>query len=232
MIKMNLIRKLLEKPFILITGVLLMILVIVWITGRGKNTDPAQIKEGQIQIVKGDEVVTINQNGLVEYRSKDKTYYETWDTSQINTFFSLMERKARDYLSKRSSGGDCGYKIFMFIDKKLVSICVDLSDEDMANTIELVLIKYSDISLTDYFGDDESPQDEDGEFDGIINFPTSTPSLIGVTPTPTTFSIYNINTNYAPVKADCETWGGSIVGSRAIISNTFCTVDATPTPSL
>lgn len=229
---MNLIRKLLEKPFILITGVLLMVLVIVWITGRGKNTDQAQIKEGQIQIVKGDEVVTINQNGLVEYRSKDKTYYETWDTSQINTFFSLMERKARDYLSRRSSGGDCGYKVFMFIDKKLVSICVDSSDEDMANTIEPVLIKYSDISLTDYFGDDESPQDEDGEFDGTINFPTSTPGLVSVTPTPTTFSIYNINTNYAPVKADCETWGGSIVRSRAIISNTFCTVDATPTPSL
>lgn len=229
---MKFINKLLEKPFVLIAGVLIMVLVIILINGRGKNTDQTQIKEGQIQIVKGDEVVTINQNGLVEYRSKDKTYYETWDTSQINTFFSIMERKARDYISKRSSGGDCGYKVFMFIDKKLVSICVDSGDEDMMNTIEPVLIKYSDISLTDYFGDDENPPDEDEEFDGTINFPTSTPVAIIVTPTPTIFSIYNINTNYAPVKADCETWGGSIVNNRAIISNTFCTVNATPTPAL
>ena len=193
----------------------------------------APIKEGQIQIVKGDEVVTINQNGLVEYKSKDKTYYETWDSSKINSFFSLMEKKAHDYLNKKVSGGDCGYKVYMFLNGKLVTLCFDSNDEDMAGTVEPVFIKYSDINLSDYFSDDEDgDEDEDGEdeFDGVIYFPTSTPVPVRSTATPTPYSVYNINTNYAPVVADCDTWSADIVNSRAIISNTFCTVDVTPTP--
>ncbi len=217
---------------LLIIGLLIIGLVIILISRRGSNTKQTQIKEGQIQIVKGDEIITINQSGLVEYRSKDKTYYDTWDTSQISSFFSMMEKKARDYMSKRTSGGDCGYKVFMFIDKKLVSICIDSNDEDMVSTVEPVFIKYSDVSLSDYFGEEEDSggEDEDGGFDGVISFPTSTPIAARSTATPTPYSIYNINTNYAPVKADCDTWSESIVRNRAIISNTYCTVDTTPTP--
>ncbi len=81
---------------LLIIGLLIIGLVIILISRRGSNTKQTQIKEGQIQIVKGDEIITINQSGLVEYRSKDKTYYDTWDTSQISSFFSMMEKKARD----------------------------------------------------------------------------------------------------------------------------------------
>ncbi len=227
-------QNILNKPTylgILLIGLLLLGLLLSLFFRNGKDSQP-QISQGQIQIVKGEEVITINQNGLVEYKSKDKTYYETWDASQMNSFFSMMEKKARDYISKRSSGGDCGYKVFMFIDKKLVTVCMDSNDEDLADVIEPIYIKYSDIDLADYFdGSDDSEEDEDEEFDGYVNFPTSTPRITRSTPTPTPYSVYNINTNYAPVKAGCENWSGDIVGSRAIISNTFCTVDSTPTPT-
>ncbi len=214
-----------------IVGIVFLAFIFISLFSGGKRNTP-QIKDGQIQIVKGDEVITIDQNGLVEYKSKDKSYYETWDSTQINLFFSMMERKAREYLSKSVSGGDCGYKVYIFIDKKLVSVCIDSGDKDMLDTVEPIFIEYSDISLTDYFetdGDgDNTEVDDDEVFDGIINFPTSTPALPYASPTP--YSIYNIDSNYAPVEASCETWGESIVRNRAIISNTYCTVQATPTP--
>ncbi len=212
----------------------LIILLVISFKDKNKN-DGANIKEGQIQIVKGDEIVTINENGLVEYKSKDRVYYETWDTSKIDSFFSLMEQKARDYINKKTSGGDCGYKVYMFLNGKLVTICLDSADEDMANTVEEVYVKYSDLNLSDFFSeasedDDNDENDDDDEFGGVIYFPTSTPVPGRVTATPTPNSAYNDNTNYAPVVADCDTWSADIVNNRAIISNTFCTVDAAPTP--
>ena len=217
---------------IAVIGLILLVLIFSLVFRGNKDAEPTITKD-QIQIVKGEEVITINHNGLVEYKSKDKVYYETWDTSQINSFFSIMEQKARDYLSKKVSGGDCGYKVFMFVDGKLVTICLDSDDEEINEYIEPIFIKYSDISLSDYFNeDDDGGNEEDDTFDGVIYFPTSTPGITRIpTPTPTTYSIYNINTNYAPVEADCETWSGDIVKNRAIISNTYCTVGATPTPT-
>ena len=221
-----------KKIAVLIAGFLLSIFLLS-LFFRKEEGDKPQITKDQIQIVKGEEIITINQDGLVEYRSKDKVYYETWDTSQINSFFSIMEQKARDYPSKKVSGGDCGYKVFMFVDGKLVTVCMDSDDEEINEYIEPIFIKYSDISLSDYFNeDDDGGNEEDDTFDGVIYFPTSTPGITRIpTPTPTTYSIYNINTNYAPVEADCETWSGDIVKNRAIISNTYCTVGATPTPT-
>lgn len=217
---------------LLIVGLLLLGFIIFLILQRKESSGQPQIKEGQIQIVKGEEVITINQNGLVEYKSKDKTYTETWDASQISSFFSMMEQKARDYLARRVSGGDCGYKVFMFIDRKLVSICIDLNDQDLADTVEPIFIKYSDVNLTDYFDDGSGGEEgsEDGEFNGTITFPTSTPSITQITPTPTPYPPSSQNTNYSPVESGCDAWSADIVRNRAIISNTYCTVNLTPTP--
>jgi hypothetical protein len=145
----------------------------------------------------------------------------------------MMERKARDFLSKRVSGGDCKYKVFMFIDRKLVTICIDSGDKDIAETVEPIFIKYSDVNLSDYFGNDEDGDGDgsDDEFSGTIEFPTLTPGPSQSSPTPTPNATYNGNTNYSPVKAGCENWSASIVNNRAIISNTYCTVDSTPTPT-
>lgn len=234
--KSNTYKKIIKNPTyigLIIIGFLLFSLIFSLIT-KNSNKNKSSISQGQIQIVKGEEVITINQNGLVEYRSKDKVYTETWDASQISSFFNMMEQKARDFLAKRVSGGDCGYKVFMFIDGKLVTVCVDSSDVDMADTIEPIYIKYSDINLTDYFGNDNTDVVPTGEeFNGIVNFPTSTPGITMTvsTPTPTPYSPYNINTNYTPVEAGCDAWSADIVKNRAIISNTYCTVNLTPTPA-
>ena len=231
--KKSTLNKFLSNPgyvVLLIVGLLLLVSIILLIFRRSGATQ-APIKEGQIQIIKGEEVITINEDGLVEYRSKDKVYTETWDSSQINLFFSLMEQKARDYLANRVSGGDCGYKVFMFLDGKLVTICIDSGDEDMAETVEPIFVKYSDVDLSDYFGDEgDTGDDSEEEFSGEIPFPTPTTNLLP-TPTPTVNSTYNTNTNYEPIKADCETWSEDIVRNRAIISNTYCTVNSTPTPT-
>ncbi|KKR11650.1 MAG: hypothetical protein UT39_C0004G0009 [Candidatus Woesebacteria bacterium GW2011_GWA1_39_21] len=227
-------RKFFSNPThigLVLIGLLLSIVVVSLVFGRNKKST-TQISEDQIQIVKGEEIITINQNGLVEYRSKDKVYSEYWDASQINSFFSLMEQKARNYLTHKVSGGDCGYKVFMYLDGKSVTVCVDSNDGEVADIVEPILIKYSDINVSDLFGNGDDDEDGgDDEFSGVVDFPTSTPTVASiVTPTPTPYSVYNTNTNYAPVKADCDTWSSSIVKNRAIISNTFCTVNTTPTP--
>jgi hypothetical protein len=232
--KKSKIQKIISNPAFVIFCIIVILLLLLLFSRifKSKGSSEAQIKQGQIQIVKGDEVITINQNGLVEYKSKDRSYSETWDTSQINSFFSMMERKARDYLTKRVSGGDCRYKVFMFVDRKLVTICIDSGDKDIAETVEPIFIKYSDVNLSDYFGNsgDEDGDSSNDEFSGTIEFPTPTPRLSQSTPTPTPYTANNENTNYAPVKAGCENWSASIVNNRAIISNTYCTVDLTPTP--
>ena len=227
-------RKILSNPTyigLILIGILLLSVVISLIFKGNKGTD-APITEGQIQIVKGDEVITVNQNGLVEYRSKDKVYSEYWDASQINSFFLLMEQKARNYLTRKVSGGDCGYKVFMFVDGKLVTVCLDSSDSDMAEVIEPIFIKYSDITVTDLFGnDDGTPTPGGDDFNGEINFPTTTPGVTQIPPTPTPNPVNNQNTNYAPVESSCDAWSADIVKNRAIISNTYCTIDLTPSPT-
>lgn len=228
-------KKIINRPVYLglfLICLILFILALSYFLNLGSRDKVSSIKEGQIQIVKGDEVITINENGLVEYRSKDRVYTETWDTAQISSFFSMMERKARDFLTKKVSGGDCGYKVLMFIDKKLVMVCIDSGDSELTSTVEPIFIKYSDINLSEYFGDTGDDEDDgDGNFDGVIAFPTPTLSVTQITPTPMPGTT-TTNTNYEPVKVGCEAWSGDIVRDRAIISNTYCTIlpTATPTP--
>lgn len=214
--------------FLFIAVALVVLTIIIIFNKKSKNDIP--ITEGQIQIVKANEIITINQNGLIEYRTKDRVYTETWDASQIESFFSMMKTKAQNYLSNKTSGGDCGYKVFMFLNGKFVTICIDSGDQDMSETIEPIIVKYSDVDISDYFDDTSDDTEEDDEFDGVVNFPTSTPGITRTPPTPTPYTVYNIDSSFAPVTADCDSWSADIVGSRAIISNTFCTVGSTPTP--
>ncbi|HLE49341.1 MAG TPA: hypothetical protein VI819_04920 [Patescibacteria group bacterium] len=229
------IRKLLSNPVyivLIVIGLIIIIFVVYILVGRNRSLNDAPIKEGQIMIQKGDEVITINSNGLVEYKSKDKVYYETWDTSRISSFFTLIENKARESL-KNPDQKKCVYKIYLFLDGKLVNFCTD--DEEIADTVEEISNKYSEEDLSGYFQDGEgSGGDGDEDFDGTIHFPTPTPtiSLISPVPTPTsTQSSGGSQTNYPPVNAGCDTWSVSIVGGRAVISNTYCTTQPTATPT-
>jgi hypothetical protein len=184
---------------------------------------PPPITEGQIKLQRGDDIIIVNKNGLVEYRSKDNVFYETWDSSRISSFFSVMEAKA-----KQKNTGDCKYKATMYINHKLVEFCIDSSDSDMKEVYDEYDQVVGDGSISDYFPTDNGEGPGDGDLGNIEYFPTPTTQPT-VFPTPTPGAGGN-QTNYPPVKADCDTWSSLIVRNRAIISNTYCTVQPTPTP--
>jgi hypothetical protein len=227
------IRKILQSPMgilIAVASVVVLLFMLYLISRSGNTAEEAPIKEGQIMIQKGDEIITINESGLVEYKSKDKVYYETWDNNKVSSFFSMIQQKARESLDKPQPE-NCEYKIYLFLDGKLVSFCSD--DEEIAEVVEELSDRYSGDDLGDFFDDDEEGGDEDEEFDGTIVFPTLTPtiSIASPTPTPTSSPSGGDQTNYPPVEAGCDTWSGDIVGGRAVITNTYCTVESTPTPA-
>ena len=184
---------------------------------------PPPITEGQIKLQRGDDIIIVNKNGLVEYRSKDSVFYETWDSSRISSFFSVMEAKA-----KQKKAGDCKYKATMYIDHKLVEFCIDSSDTDVQEVYDEYDQTVGDGSISEFFPDGDGDEPGDGDLENIEYFPTPIihPTVF---PTPTPGG-GGSQTNYPPVRADCDTWSSLIVRNRAIISNTFCTVQPTPTP--
>ena len=219
--------KFFENPTNKIGVVLLVVLFIIFgfflMKDSFKKKVPPPITEGQIKLQRGDDIIIVNKNGLVEYRSKDGVFYETWDSSRISSFFSVMETKA-----KQKKVGDCKYKATMYIDYKLVEFCIDSSDSDMQEVYDEYDQAVGDGSISDLFTDDDQEEPGNEDLGNIEYFPTPTIRSI-VFPTPTPGAGGN-QTNYPPVKADCDTWSSLIVRNRAIISNTYCTVQPTPTP--
>jgi hypothetical protein len=216
-----------KNPTNRIGGALLVILFLLLgfflIRNASKKPQQAPISKDQIMLQRGEDVIIVNKNGLIEYRSKSGVFYETWDSSRISSFFSLMEAKAKE--KKR---GDCKYKATMYIKGKLTEFCIDSSDADMKETFA----QYDDVvgggSVSDFFPPGDGSEEEDGELGNIEYFPTNTPAPT-LFPTPTPGGDGG-QTNYPPVKAGCEIWSSMIVKNRAIISNTYCTVLPTPTP--
>jgi hypothetical protein len=209
-------------------GVVLLV-SLVFILGfflmRGAFTKkaPPPITEGQIKLQRGDDIIIVNKNGLVEYRSKDNVFYETWDSSRITSFFSVMEAKA-----KQKKAGDCKYKATMYINHKLVEFCIDSSDTEMKEVYDNYDQVVGGGSLSDLFPTVTGTGSGDGDLGSIDYFPTPT-TRPTVFPTPTPGGSEN-QTNYPPVQAGCDTWSSLIVRNRAIISNTYCTVQPTPIP--
>lgn len=185
------------------------------------------ITEDQIRIQKGNEVVTINKSGLVEYRNEDEVSYKIWSKDKVSNFFATMETKAREYLSNPPKNVESCYLVSLYLDGELVTVCISDDDED----INAVFNEFSD-------DDDLADGSLDDFFDGLIT-PTPAPSGDGsvsdyfdVTPTPTP----NPTPTYfytppggesddnPPIEADCLGWEEDIVGTRAIISNTLCLI--------
>ncbi len=212
------------SPTSKLVGIVLVGLFLIGVTLIAQNLsgkkEQAEITQDQIKIQKGDDIVIINRNGLVEYRSKDKVFYRTWDSAKIDLFFASMEEKARDYLADSSNVDAPGcYLVTLWLDGELVTICIT----DDTGELEEIYEEFAnedgdedDGSLDDYFDD---------ENDNWTGSETPTPTLpAGVTPTPTPVSESSPEDNYPPIEADCVTWSQDIVG-KAIISNTLCTVE-------
>jgi hypothetical protein len=212
-----------NKVGIILFIILFFLLGFLFIRNALKKPQQASITEGQIMLQRGEDVIIVNKNGLIEYRSKSGVFYETWDTSRISSFFSLMEEKA-----KEKKKGDCKYKATMYIKGKLTEFCIDSSDADMKETFQ----EYDDVvgggSISDYFPLSDDSEEGPGDLEDVKYFPTNTPAPT-IFPTPTPGGSGG-QTNYPPVEAGCDIWSSMIVKNRAIISNTYCTVQPTPTP--
>ena len=197
-----------------------------------KPITTSEITKDQVLMEKDGQIVIVNKNGLVEYRSKDGIFFETWDSFRIDSFFTSITQKAKKYLETQKSSANCGskYKVFLYIDGELVSVCVDEDDKEIQEIFSAIDAgasggnNISDL-FDDLIGDGEGGGSIDG---GSTSTPIPTTSQSGFTPTPTPYNSGG-STNYPPVSADCEGWSKDIVKGRAIISNTYCVVPS-PTP--
>lgn len=188
------------------------------------GTGDTLITKDQIRIQKGSEVITINNNGLIEYKNGDEVSYKIWSEDKVSSFFATMETKAREYLTNPPKNIDSCYLVSLYLDGELVTVCISDDDED----IKAVFDEFSDddeladISLEDFFEGTETPTPTpgDGSISDFFNTtPTPTP-----TPIPTGGNGGPGDDGYLPVKADCESWEEQIVGGHAVISNTLCSV--------
>lgn len=221
------------EPFLTPTNIIVgifslgLILISLFLIIRNIVGGDSPITKDQIMIEKNGEIVTINKNGLIEYRTEDKVTYTIWSEEKISTFFSSMEEKAREYLKNPTPITDSCYKVTLYLDGKLVTVCISVDDEE----INEVFNEFSnddsiaDTSLDDFFDDDDDVEDQDDDDDDISDYfvqPTATPSPV---PTQGDGGVEDpLEGTYIPVKADCESWEEQIVGGRAIISNTLCSI--------
>lgn len=232
----KLIKRLRNNPLYLIITVFVLVLIVIlgaiYLKNKNRASGSAQITQDQIELERGGDIVIINKNGLVEYRTKDKVFFETWDTSRMNSFFDLMQTRARQRVNKQATN-NCYYKVTMYLDGKLVTFCSDENDTEVKQVYDTYDEKIEP-SLSDLYSSnpgDNGGDNNQGDLSNIVYFPTPTQAGVSATPTPHQTS-GGSQTNFPPVKADCDTWSKSIVNSRAIISNTYCTVQPTPTPAI
>lgn len=200
---------------LLLLGIILLVLVVF----TRSNTD-ALIAENQIQIKRGEKIITINENGLVEYKSDAGTFYETWDSQKTNSFFSNMRARAREYLENPTGPIEGGYEVTLWIDGELVTFYISGDDEELGEVFE----EFGDeegVDLSGYFEEDED-EDEDGQ---IFSSPTPT-LLFGISPTltPTITPGSNGDSGTEQLPPDCDLYGEYVTG-RTVITNTLCQIE-------
>lgn len=231
-----------EKKIFIAIGLFLILglLIVIAALRLTDGTKKEELGKNQIRIEKGGEIVIVNEDGLVEYRTGDKVFYRQWDADRTSAFFTKMRRKARESKGKESPAGEC-YTVTLWLDGELISFCVSIDDVELNEELDDVFLEFDNEDSGDdigsYFDDDEDTGSGGGT-------PTHTPTLPpGVTatatprpsnsPTPTPGSGGGGGGNVPlPGEAGCEVWANDIVGGKAIISTTLCVVlSPTLTPS-
>lgn len=203
--------------FVVISVIVIFVVVII------ENLSPkssGKITESQIMIQRGEKVVIVNESGLVEYRTKDGVFYETWDSLRIQSFFDNMRAKAREYLSNPIPElCDGGYTVTLYLNGREVTICVAGDDEDL-NEIFEEFPDEDDGSLDDIF--DDFFGDNNGDSRGS---PTPTPTItLTPTPTPTPTGGSGGHEEVESGLFECNLYEQQVTG-RTIISNTLCILE-------
>ena len=216
--------KILQKPqyaifAFLALGLLIVLVIIIVQSLTPKNA--GTISENQIKIQKGEKIVIVDKNGLVEYRTGDKVFYQVWDTAKISDFFTQMENLARKYLeSPNLDICSVGYTVTLYLDGDEVTVC--LEEEEILDEI------YQEFGEEDG-GGEISELFEDLFEDGQTPSPTSAIP----TPVPTTLIVSgeeggSSGGGGSQQVFECDLFGLQI-NSRTVISNTVCLLEPSPT---
>lgn len=220
------------KPILIVVCIILFILMVFGLYKiLSSNSGAPNITKDQILIEKGGTTVTINKNGLIEYKSGSEVLYQNWDSDRVSSFFTDMESRARESLKngKSSPCPNC-YKVTLYLDGQIVTFYVEEDDEIITDIVSSFTNSDTGGNISDYFNNGTDP-DSNGNGSSNSNItPTGIPSGVSPTPPPIPTSIYNPQDNYPTLAAGCDAWSGQIVGGKAIISNTLCTYNPTPTP--
>lgn len=187
--------------------------------GQGEGT----ITPDQIRLQKGNKIVTVNKNGLIEYQTVDGVFYQTWTSSQVSDFFAVMEAKAREYLANQDSSiCDTGYTVTLYIDGKEVTVCIADDDEVLGEVFEEFPDEEGDGDIGELF-DDYFDDDEPG---GTVT-PTPTPAVVTAEEGEDVPNGGGGGGSLPVVSCDLN---AEDVTSRTVISNILCAPDA-PSPS-
>lgn len=225
---MDEIKKFFKNPHnTIVVGVVFVILAIgllflLGVFGPAEET----LKRDQIQIKRGDKIVTVNENGLVEYRSDKGVFYETWDPNKTSAFFSTIREQARAYLADPpKSRPENAYEVTLWIDGELVTIYIDADNE----VINEVFEEFDDSAgggdgdLSDYFDDEEEDFPTPTLAPGVSPTPTLPPG-VSATATPIPNSTGQGGSGQQSA-VDCDLYNTQVT-KRTVISNTICQTES------
>lgn len=211
----NLIILLIGIGFLLALGIILF----RWLSPEKVST----IGENQIKIQKGEKIVIVDKNGLVEYRTSEGVFYEVWDSARISDFFALMGAKAKEFLENPNTNAcNIAYSVTLYVDGSEVVVCFE-EDPLLDEIYQSFGGGGQDDSISDIFDDlfaDEGAQ-------GTISAGTPT-----ATPTPLIVSAEEGASGGSGGSQQVVACGlyEENVTNRTIISNTLC-VDVSPIPT-
>lgn len=223
--------KKLSKPqnaIILFIVLGLAVVFVILIVQRLSLQGPGLVTEDQIRIQKGDKIVFVDKNGLVEYRTSQGVYYEVWDADRIQNFFSFMEAKAKEYLANPNPGAcSVGYTVTLYVDGREQTVCFE--EDEVLDQVFEELEEGSDISLSDLFDDIFENGEENGEEAG----PTLTPTPLIVSAGEGDEPSGDGGGSGTQIQdiLDCSLYEEEVT-NRTVISNTLCVVGGpSPTPT-
>lgn len=195
----------------------LIILAVVLIQSLSREK-AGTINPNQIKIQKGEKIVIVNENGLIEYRSPSGVFYDVWDSERITIFFTTMREKAREYLANpQPQLCQEGYQVTLYIDGKEVTICISDDDEVLDEVFDEFPDEEGNGSLSDIF--DDFYDDDEGEPGTSSPTPTPTPLIVSAEEGEDVSSGDGGWDDQAVV--DCSLFEFQVTG-RTVISNTLC----------
>ncbi len=223
--------KKLSKPqnaIILFVVLGLAVVFVILIVQRLRPQGSGLVTEDQIRIQKGDKVIFVDKNGLVEYRSSQGVYYEVWDADRIQNFFASMEAKAREYLANPNPGAcSAGYTVTLYVDGREQTVCFE--EDEVLDQVFEELEEGSDISLSDLF--DDIFEDGEGEEEGTGPTLTPTPLIVSAGEGDEPPGGGGGSGTQIQEILDCSLYEEEVT-NRTVISNTLCVVGGpSPTPT-